>query len=226
MSKQRNLIALDWLMPVLKDVFGELNQLLQRDDAPPAWQLIGQHLHQITGALALANQPALSKLAKTLDKTTIAIQQETLSPQYFSQISHAVRLLQFDIEQVQAKQQIHTDWVNDRIAYFEQLLGIASSYEPIQPATENTLLFLSQLPTPDIKHPWDSAQADELLKVWRYNSLQLLQNATNDSKHLDALTKVAGYLSQAAINSAWRQFWQLVAVWCNTKPIKYSIIAI
>ena len=215
MSKQRNLIALDWLMPVLKDVFSELNQLLQRHNAPPAWQLIGQHLHQITGALALANQPALSKLAKTLDKTTIAIQQETLSPQYFSQISHAVRLLQFDIEQVQAKQQIHTDWVNDRIAYFEQLLGIASSYEPIQPATDNTLLFLSQLATPDIKHPWDSAQADELLKVWRYNSLQLLQNATNDSKHLDALTKVAGYLSQAAINSAWRQFWQLVAVWCN-----------
>ena len=215
MSKQRNLIALDWLMPVLKDVFGELNQLLQRDDAPPAWQLIGQHLHQITGALALANQPALAKLAKTLDKTTIAIQQETLSPQYFSQISHAVRLLKFDIEQVQAKQQIHTDWVNDRIAYFEQLLGIASSYEPIQAAADNTLLFLSQLPTPDIKHAWDSAQADELLKVWRYTSLQLLQNATNDSKHLDALTKVAGYLSQAAINPAWRQFWQLVAVWCN-----------
>ena len=215
MSKQRNLIALDWLMPVLKDVFGELNQLLQRHDAPPAWQLIGQHLHQITGALALANQPALSKLAKTLDKTTIAIQQETLSPQYFSQISHAVRLLQFDIEQVQAKQQIHTDWVNDRIAYFEQLLGIASSYEPIQAAADNTLLFLSQLPTPDIKHPWDSAQADELLKVWRYTSLQLLQNETNDSKHLDALSKVAGYLSQASINPAWRQFWQLVAVWCN-----------
>ena len=42
MSKQRNLIALDWLMPVLKDVFGELNQLLQRHDAQPAWQLIGQ----------------------------------------------------------------------------------------------------------------------------------------------------------------------------------------
>ena len=215
MSKQRNLIALDWLMPVLKDVFGELNQLLQRHDAQPAWQLIGQHLHQITGALALANQPALSKLAKTLDKTTIAIQQETLSPQYFSQISHAVRLLQFDIEQVQAKQQIHTDWVNDRIAYFEQLLGIASSYEPIQPAADNTLLFLSQLATPDIKHSWDSAQADELLKVWRYTSLQLLQNETNDSKHLDALSKVAGYLSQASINPAWRQFWQLVAVWCN-----------
>ena len=215
MSKQRNLIALDWLMPVLKDVFGELNQLLQRDDAPPAWQLIGQHLHQITGALALANQPALSKLAKTLDKTTIAIQQDTLSPQYFSQISHAVRLLQFDIEQVQAKQQIHTDWVNDRIAYFEQLLGIASSYEPIQAAADNTLLFLSQLATPDIKHSWDSAQADDLLKVWRYTSLQLLQNETNDSKHLDILTKVAGYLSQAAINPAWRQFWQLVAVWCN-----------
>ena len=215
MSKQRNLIALDWLMPVLKDVFGELNQLLQRDDAPPAWQLIGQHLHQITGALALANQPALSKLAKTLDKTTIAIQQETLSPQYFSQISHAVRLLQFDIEQVQAKQQIHTDWVNDRIAYFEQLLGIASSYEPIQAAADNTLLFLSQLATPDIKHSWDSAQADDLLKVWRYTSLQLLQNETNDSKHLDILSKVAGYLSQAAINPAWRQFWQLVAVWCN-----------
>nr|WP_312276673.1 Hpt domain-containing protein [Moraxella sp. CTOTU46711] len=219
MSKQRNLIALDWLMPVLKDVFGELNQLLQRHDAQPAWQLIGQHLHQITGALALANQPALSKLAKTLDKTTIAIQQETLSPQYFSQISHAVRLLQFDIEQVQAKQQIHTDWVNDRIAYFEQLLGITSSYEPIQPATDNTLLFLSQLATPDIKHSWDSAQADELLKVWRYNSLQLLQNATNDSKHLDALTNVAGYLSQASINPAWRQFWQLVAVWCNNLTI-------
>lgn len=219
MSKQRNLIALDWLMPVLKDVFGELNQLLQRHDAQPAWQLIGQHLHQITGALALANQPALSKLAKTLDKTTIAIQQETLSPQYFSQISHAVRLLQFDIEQVQAKQQIHTDWVNDRIAYFEQLLGIASSYEPIQAAPDNALLFLSQLPTPDIKHPWDSAQADELLKVWRYTSLQLLQNATNDSKHLDALSKVAGYLSQAAINPAWRQFWQLVAVWCNNLTI-------
>ena len=215
MSKQRNLIALDWLMPVLKDVFGELNQLLQRDDAPPAWQLIGQHLHQITGALALANQPALAKLAKTLDKTTIAIQQETLSPQYFSQISHAVRLLQFDIEHVQAKQQIHTDWVNDRIAYFEQLLGIASSYEPIQAAADNTLLFLSQLATPDIKHSWDSAQADDLLKVWRYTSLQLLQNATNDSKHLDALSKVASYLSQAAINPAWRQFWQLVAVWCN-----------
>ena len=219
MSKQRNLIALDWLMPVLKDVFGELNQLLQRDDAPPAWQLIGQHLHQITGALALANQPALAKLAKTLDKTTIAIQQETLSPQYFSQISHAVRLLKFDIEQVQAKQQIHTDWVNDRIAYFEQLLGIASSYEPIQAAADNTLLFLSQLATPDIKHPWDSAQAEELLKVWRYTSLQLLQNATNDSKHLDALTKVAGYLSQASINPAWRQFWQLVAVWCNNLTI-------
>lgn len=219
MSKQRNLIALDWLMPVLKDVFSELNQLLQRHDAQPAWQLIGQHLHQITGALALANQPALSKLAKMLDKTTIAIQQETLSPQYFSQISHAVRLLQFDIEQVQAKQQIHTDWVNDRIAYFEQLLGIASSYEPIQPATDNTLLFLSQLATPDIKHPWDSAQADELLKVWRYTSLQLLQNATNDSKHLDALSKVAGYLSQASINPAWRQFWQLVAVWCNNLTI-------
>ncbi|WP_248147516.1 Hpt domain-containing protein [Moraxella osloensis] len=215
MSKQRNLIALDWLMPVLKDVFSELNQLLQRHNAPPAWQLIGQHLHQITGALALANQPALAKLAKTLDKTTIAIQQETLSPQYFSQISHAVRLLQFDIEQVQAKQQIHTDWVNDRIAYFEQLLGIASSYEPIQAAADNTLLFLSQLPTPDIKHSWDSAQADDLLKVWRYTSLQLLQNETNDSKHLDALSKVAGYLSQAAINPAWRQFWQLVAVWCN-----------
>lgn len=215
MSKQRNLIALDWLMPVLKDVFGELNQLLQRQDTQPAWQLIGQHLHQITGALALANQPALSKLAKTLDKTTIAIQQETLSPQYFSQISDAVRLLQFDIEQVQAKQQIHTDWVNDRIAYFEQLLGIASSYEPIQPAADNTLLFLSQLPTPDIKHPWDSTQANELLKVWRYTSLQLLQNATNDSEHLDALSKVAGYLSQASINPAWRQFWQLVAVWCN-----------
>lgn len=215
MSKQRNLIALDWLMPVLKDVFSELNQLLQRHNAPPAWQLIGQHLHQITGALALANQPALAKLAKTLDKTTIAIQQETLSPQYFSQISHAVRLLQFDIEQVQAKQQIHTDWVNDRIAYFEQLLGIASSYEPIQAAADNTLLFLSQLATPDIKHSWDSAQADDLLKVWRYTSLQLLQNETNDSKHLDALSKVAGYLSQAAINPAWRQFWQLVAVWCN-----------
>ena len=215
MSKQRNLIALDWLMPVLKDVFNELNQLLQRHNAPPAWQLIGQHLHQITGALALANQPALSKLAKTLDKTTIAIQQETLSPQYFSQISHAVRLLQFDIEHVQAKQQIHTDWVNDRIAYFEQLLGIASSYEPIQAAADNTLLFLSQLATPDIKHSWDSAQADDLLKVWRYTSLQLLQNETNDSKHLDILSKVAGYLSQAAINPAWRQFWQLVAVWCN-----------
>jgi chemosensory pili system protein ChpA (sensor histidine kinase/response regulator) len=139
MSKQRNLIALDWLMPVLKDVFGELNQLLQRHDGQPEWQLIGQHLHQITGALALANQPALSKLAKTLDKTTIAIQQETLSPQYFSQISHAVKLLQFDIEQVQAKQQIHTDWVNDRIAYFEQLLSIASTYEPIPPVTDNAL---------------------------------------------------------------------------------------
>ncbi|MFN3563435.1 MAG: Hpt domain-containing protein, partial [Moraxella osloensis] len=104
---------------------------------------------------------------------------------------------------------------NDRIAYFEQLLGIASSYEPIQAAADNTLLFLSQLPTPDIKHSWDSAQADDLLKVWRYTSLQLLQNETNDSKHLDILSKVAGYLSQAAINPAWRQFWQLVAVWCN-----------
>lgn len=46
MSKQRNLIALDWLMPVLKDVFGELNQLLQRHDAPPAWQLIGHEWYE------------------------------------------------------------------------------------------------------------------------------------------------------------------------------------
>ena len=222
MTKQHNLIALDWLMPVFKALFGELNQLIEHKDAQPNWQLIGQQLHQITGALRLANQPTLSTLAKTLDKVTMAMSQNTLSTLYanqISQISQAVRLLQFELEQVQAKQQIHTDWVNDRIAYFEQWLGIKSHYELTQPTAETGLLFLLQLPTPEIKHPWDAMHTAALVKVWRYISLQLLQVQTNHCEHLDALTNVAAYLASSSINPAWRQFWHLVSAWCDSLAI-------
>jgi chemosensory pili system protein ChpA (sensor histidine kinase/response regulator) len=215
MSKQRNLIALDWLMPVLQDVFGELNQLLQQHDTQntPDWQLVAQHLHQITGALALVNQPMLSTLAKTLETAALAINKQQLPAVYLTHLTQAVLLLQFELQQAQAQQQIHQDWVVDRIGYFEDLLGIQRDAH--LPVTQ-TLAFLSSLPAPSLVHRLQDTRLDDLLKLWRYNSLQLLQQQQNNAAPLTTLGQVADYLAGAQTNSIWRKIWRLVAVWCHS----------
>lgn len=225
MSKQRTLIALDWLMPVLQDVFNDLGNLLLSHDEPTNWSAIAQSLHQISGALTLTNQRLLSTLASRLEQTAIAIDNDELAENHLTAISQGVALLRYEIEQLQRKQQLKQDWVIDRINYFNALLG-EPDYQDSQalptdvditppPTTEHTsdLPLLSQLPIPLVTHEWHADHRQNLTKLWRYCSLQLLKLRKNDSDTLNRLAQVADYLASTPLNPAFRQVWHLVSLW-------------
>lgn len=227
MSKQRTLIALDWLMPVLQDVFSELGRLLQPHSQPTNWVAIVQSLHQISGALTLTNQSLLALLASRLEQTAIAIEQGELSKQHLVAIGQGVTLLRYEIEQLQRTQQLKTDWLTDRVNYFNALLG-EPDYQPIEDNkvdqdgiamdgtasdSQSDLPLLAQLPMPLISQAWQPQYRENLTKLWRYCSLQLLKLQKNDSQNLTQLAQVAMYLASTPINPAFRQVWHLVSLW-------------
>lgn len=236
MSKQRTLIALDWLMPVLQDVFDELGRLLQSRNQPTHWQAIAQALHQINGALTLTNQRLLATLVNRLEKTALAIDHGTLPKCHVSDIEQGVNLLRYEIEQLQRKQQLQRDWVIDRINYFNDLLGDPAYYDneadnvpqqnsaiqnPVMqtPEPQSDLPLLSQLPIPTVTEPWQAQQRDNLTKLWRYCSLQLLKRRKNDNDALNNLAKVADYLASTPLNPAFRQVWHLVSLWFGSQAL-------
>ena len=82
MSNQHSLIALDWLMPVLQDTFDKLTGLLQQRNGVVDLPAVADSLHQISGALTLAQQKYLAMLAAVLEKACTAILNEKLPSQY------------------------------------------------------------------------------------------------------------------------------------------------
>lgn len=227
MSKQRTLIALDWLMPVLQDVFDDLGRLLQSSDQATDWSAIAQALHQVSGALTLTNQRLLATLATRLEQTAKAIDNEELANNYLPAVQQGMALLRYEIEQLQRKQQLHRDWVIDRINFFSELLGEAPFNDISQSAnadefhvaashqaeSASELPLLSQLPVPSVSQPWQADQREKLTKLWRYCSLRLLQTGKNDPETLNNFAKVADFLASTPLNPAFRQVWHLVSIW-------------
>ena len=239
MSKQRTLIALDWLMPVLQDIFDEQNYLLHRDDVPMDWESLGQSLHQVSGALTLTNQYLLAELAGALEQVSDVIAKgEIADGSVFENgqtakknIIQAVHLLQYEIQQLQRKQQIHEPWVVDRIGFLYESIGqakpdlskIIGYHADNTQDTDAYLPLLSKLPTPNISKDWQDDNVQHLTKLWRYCTLQLLQQQKNDVKSLETLAKIANYLAATPLNATFRQVWHLVALWfgslaLNDKP--------
>ncbi|ELA09747.1 CheA signal transduction histidine kinase [Moraxella macacae 0408225] len=248
MSKQRTLVALDWLMPVLQDIFEEQNRLLKRDDEPMDWTALGQSLHQVSGALTLTNQALLAQLAGSLELASLALARGELTEHLAFKneqaakqtLSQAIQLLRYEIQQLQRKQQLHQNWLIDRINFLHETLQIPSpdfSKLVVDPLLEQNLgteyvSLLEQLPTPDIEREWQdkAVRLQELTKLWRYCTLQLLQQQKNDSKTLDTLTKLANYLATSPLNVSFRQVWHLVALWfsslaLNEKPTPGQYVA-
>lgn len=236
MSKQRTLIALDWLMPVLQDIFDEQNELLQQDETQTDWHLFGQALHQVSGALMLTNQHLLAKLAGTLELISERLLDGSLAEDLVlsngqtvkKNLIQAVHLLQYELQQLQRKQQMHDTWVADRIGFLYESLGEEKpdlSAFNIQDLaeTEDYLGLLAKLPIPEIKETLHTGHLQSLTKLWRYCTLQLLQKQKNDAENLQTLANVANYLATTPLNPAFRQVWHLVALWfaslgLNEKP--------
>ena len=181
MSKQRTLIALDWLMPVLQDIFDEQNYLLHRDDVPMDWESLGQSLHQVSGALTLTNQYLLAELAGALEQVSDVIAKgEIADGSVFENgqtakknIIQAVHLLQYEIQQLQRKQQIHEPWVVDRIGFLYESIGqakpdlskIIGYHADNTQDTDAYLPLLSKLPTPNISKDWQDDNVQHLTKL-------------------------------------------------------------
>uniref|UniRef100_UPI0037350BEB Hpt domain-containing protein n=1 Tax=Faucicola boevrei TaxID=346665 RepID=UPI0037350BEB len=248
MSKQRTLVALDWLMPVLQDIFDEQNCLLKRDDEPMDWTALGQSMHQVSGALTLTNQPLLAQLATSLEMASLAVSRGELTEhlsfkneQVAKQtLSQAIQLLHYEIQQLQPKQQIHQDWLIDRIKFLHETLDIPNpnfSKLVTQPLPEvmdsdTKSAFLAKLPIPNVEREWQDkvVRLQELTKLWRYCTLQLLQLQKNDGKTLETLTKLANYLATSPLNTSYRQVWHLMALWfsslaLNEKPTPEQYVA-
>lgn len=228
MSKQRTLIALDWLMPVLQDVFDELGRLLQSQDEAKNWLTIAQGLHQISGAMTLTNQRLLAELANRLEQTATAIDNEELATTQLGALQQGIGLLRYEIEQLQGKQQLQRHWVIDRINYFNELLGepvyvdnvdndqnagSVVTQNSLTPPSEEGLPLLAQLPIPLVTQPWHGEYQTKLTQLWRYCSLQLLKQGQNDRDSLNSLSQVASYLAATPLNPAFRQVWHLVSLW-------------
>ncbi|MFW2176922.1 MULTISPECIES: Hpt domain-containing protein [unclassified Moraxella] len=226
MSKQRTLIALDWLMPVLQDVFDELNRLLQHDEKPMPWAEIGQALHQITGALKLSNQALLAKFSDILEQVVLGLEQQSLTGLELFELKQAVLLLQHEITQLQSKQQLHDTWLVDRINYFGAMVGEPpyvlatatdhSANQGVDGAITPTLPLLPNIPIPLVTQPSAVAYLSKLLILWRYSTLELLKQDQNNPDMLAHLAKVAKYLASSPLNSAMRQIWHLVSLWLDS----------
>lgn len=238
MSKQRTLIALDWLMPVLQDIFDEQNQRLQQDDTPMDWNLFGQSLHQVSGALMLTNQDLLAKLANTLERVGERLADGSIKENFIlkngqtikKNLIQAMHLLQYEIQQLQRKQKMHEAWIIDRIKFLYEFLdeempdlSSLTTQGVEENKTDDYLPLLAKLPVPEIKESWQDGQLESLTKLWRYCTLQLLQKQKNDAEHLQTLVNIANYLASTPLNPAFRQVWHLVALWfaslsLNDKP--------
>ena len=105
MSNQHTLIALNWLMPVLQDVFDDLTHLLQQPSEQVNWIAVEQTLHQISGALVIAHQRPLASLSSILERTCVAIDKGILANRYQTDIIHSVSLLRYELQQLQQTQQ-------------------------------------------------------------------------------------------------------------------------
>lgn len=224
MSNQHSLIALDWLMPVLQDVFDKLTALLQQRDNVdlPA---VAEALHQIAGALTLAQQKHLAKLASVLEQATNAMANEELSLQYQPELGQSVALLYYELRQFQQIQRLHTPWIVERINFFHELLGEDPLVLSQAELADNTATLLNALPP--ASHTLATEQKHNLQKMWRYYTLQLLSANQNQPEALTKMAEVAKFLTQSQLSDAYRHVWQLVGLWAgsqllNDEPTPHS----
>lgn len=218
MSNQHSVIALDWLNPVLQRVFGELAQMLASREPSIDVELASDRIHEVTGALRLINQLELAKLSETLEQVVTAIHQGELNDSYFANVNQSISLLQYELKQLQQTQRLHSDWIADRVNYFQALLGENVAH---------TTTFLDQMAEvsepailPDhldtLKTVPEATDPAALLKVWRYHTLQLLNNNVNEASELQALASVASYLAKHSDGSDYRKLWQITHQWLSS----------
>ncbi len=221
MSNQHSLIALDWLMPVLQDVFDDLMCLLQQSDSPNNkvdWVVIEQKLHQVSGTLSLALQPMLANLASTLEKTGKKIAKGELAKNHQADMTQSVVLLWYELKQFQYTQQLHVHWLIDRINFFKELLGEEPLPTHHQASKEQERL-LKQLKLPEIAYNPIELDQHELIKLWRYHILQLLYSNKNQPDALKVLMDTANILAQSELNGNYQQLWQVVVIWLESQAL-------
>lgn len=217
MSNQHSLIALDWLMPVLQDVFDKLTGLLQQRNGTIDLPAVADALHQVGGALTLAQQKYLAMLANVLEKACHAILNETLSLDYQSDISQSVALLYYELKQFQQIQRLHTPWIVERINFFNDLLGEQSiSLSPIELADSSTALLTT---LPPATHQLGDEQKHNLQKMWRYCTLQLLDANQNQPEALLKMAEVAKFLTFSDLPEGYRRVWYLAGLWATSQQL-------
>lgn len=217
MSNQHTLIALNWLMPVLQDVFDDLTHLLQQPSEQVNWIAVEQTLHQISGALVIAHQRPLASLSSILERTCVAIDKGILANRYQTDIMHSVSLLRYELQQLQQTQQLHLQWLIDRINFFKTALGEEILISHQTSDEQNTLLEQLQLPT--AIRVLSETDNQDLVKLWRYYTLQLLTSNENQTNALHVLSLVASHLTQSQQNKDYQQVWQLVAIWLKNQAL-------
>lgn len=216
MSNQHSLIALDWLMPVLQDVFDKLTGLLQQRDNVDLPE-VAVSLHQVAGALTLAGQKHLAKLANVLEQATLAIVNEELSPEYQPEIGQSVALLYYELRQLQQIQRMHTAWVIERTNFFNELLGEPPVELSQAELADSTTAMLTALPP--ASHQLTDEQRQNLQKMWRYYTLQLLTANQNEPESLSKMVEVAKFLTNSTLPDGYRHVWHLVNLWASSQVL-------
>lgn len=215
MSNQHSLIALDWLMPILQDTFDKLTGLLQQRNGVVDLPAVADFLHQISGALTLAQQKYLAMLAAVLEKACIAILNEKLPSQYQPDIEKSVALLYYELRQFQQIQRLYTLWVVERINFFNNLLGEDPVVlTPTDIADNNRVILTTLSPA---THQLGDAHKYNIQKMWRYHTLQLLNTNQNTPESLQKMAEVANFLTMSISPEGYRRVWHLVELWATSQ---------
>lgn len=215
MSNQHSLIALDWLMPVLQDTFDKLTGLLQQRNGVVDLPAVADSLHQISGALTLAQQKYLAMLAAVLEKACTAILNEKLPSQYQPDIEKSVVLLYYELRQFQQIQRLHTLWIVERINFFHDLLGEDPVILTPTDIADNSMVILTTLPP--ATHQLGDAHKYNMQKMWRYHTLQLLNTNQNTPESLQKMAEVANFLTMSILPEGYRRVWHLVGLWATSQ---------
>lgn len=215
MSNQHSLIALDWLMPVLQDTFDKLTGLLQQRNGVVDLPAVADSLHQISGALTLAQQKYLAMLAAVLEKACTAILNEKLPSQYQPDIEKSVVLLYYELRQFQQIQRLHTLWIVERINFFHDLLGEDPVILTPTDIADNSMVILTTLPP--ATHQLGDAHKYNIQKMWRYHTLQLLNTNQNTPESLQKMAEVANFLTMSILPEGYRRVWHLVGLWATSQ---------
>ena len=237
MKNQPNeMVTLEWLLPLFDQQLSEVSEDWQLDTYPD-FERIGQHYHELSGALTMANLPQLATLSARLNLFVSSISNGTLlnvQQHRIGQFAH--QLLRYELAQYVQTGSYRSALIDRTIDKLTQMLPqthvpaedsvtlkstSATNKHSAHPQTINVAIPKVSTSSASFLSPLLPEQYKQLLLAWRQQVQQLLAFNNNDSAILLSLKKVSHYLWQAAslkhTNNAEAQqrLWFLAELWLS-----------